>query len=304
MGWLQKLSEGLSKTRTTVTGQLDRWLGRTPDPALLEDLESALISSDLGVHVVQKFMDHVKNEVRGAEAATDNGVKSALRRTVLDVLWPVQAQSITELIEKGPKPFVILIVGVNGVGKTTTVAKLAQRLVAQGSRPLLVAADTFRAAAIEQLQVWGERIGVEVIRHRPGADPAAVVYDGMTAAKARGADVLLIDTAGRLHTKVNLMEELRKVKRVLAQDGSGAPHEVLLVLDASVGQNALSQARQFHEAVGVTGLALTKLDGTARGGIVVAVADALKIPVRLIGVGEAVEDLQDFNAEAFVDALF
>ena len=304
MGWLQKLSEGLSKTRTTVTGQLDRWLGRTPDPALLEDLESALISSDLGVHVVQKFMDHVKNEVRGAEAATDNGVKSALRRTVLDVLWSVQAQSITELIEKGPKPFVILIVGVNGVGKTTTVAKLAQRLVAQGSRPLLVAADTFRAAAIEQLQVWGERIGVEVIRHRPGADPAAVVYDGMTAAKARGADVLLIDTAGRLHTKVNLMEELRKVKRVLAQDGSGAPHEVLLVLDASVGQNALSQARQFHEAVGVTGLALTKLDGTARGGIVVAVADALKIPVRLIGVGEAVEDLQDFNAEAFVDALF
>lgn len=304
MGWLQKLSEGLSKTRTTVTGQLDRWLGRTPDPALLEDLENALISSDLGVHVVQKFVDCVKNEVRGAEAATDNGVKSALRRTVLDVLWPVQAQSITELIEKGPKPFVILIVGVNGVGKTTTVAKLAQRLVAQGSRPLLVAADTFRAAAIEQLQVWAERIGVEVIRHRPGADPAAVVYDGMTAAKARGADVLLIDTAGRLHTKVNLMEELRKVKRVLAQDGSGAPHEVLLVLDASVGQNALSQARQFNEAVGVTGLALTKLDGTARGGIVVAIADALKIPVRLVGVGEAVEDLQDFNAEAFVDALF
>ena len=304
MGWLQKLSEGLSKTRTTVTGQLDRWLGRTPDPALLEDLENALISSDLGVHVVQKFVDRVKNEVRGAEAATDNGVKSALRRTVLDVLWPVQAQSITELIEKGPKPFVILIVGVNGVGKTTTVAKLAQRLVAQGIRPLLVAADTFRAAAIEQLQVWAERIGVEVIRHRPGADPAAVVYDGMTAAKARGADVLLIDTAGRLHTKVNLMEELRKVKRVLAQDGSGAPHEVLLVLDASVGQNALSQARQFNEAVGVTGLALTKLDGTARGGIVVAIADALKIPVRLVGVGEAVEDLQDFNAEAFVDALF
>ena len=303
MGWLQKLSDGLSKTRTTVTGQLDRWLGRTPDPALLEDLENALISSDLGVHVVQKFMDHLKNGVRGVEAATADGVRNALRRTVLDVLRPVQAQSITELAQKGPKPFVILIIGVNGVGKTTTVAKLAQRLVEQGSHPLLVAADTFRAAAIEQLQVWAERIGVEIIRHRPGADPAAVVYDGMTAAKARGADVLLIDTAGRLHTKVNLMEELRKVKRVLAQDGSGAPHEVLLVLDATVGQNALSQARQFHDAVGVTGLALTKLDGTARGGIVVAIADALKIPVRLIGVGEAVEDLQDFNAEAFVDAL-
>jgi len=304
MGWFQKLSEGLSKTRTTVTGQLDRWLGRTPDAALLEDLEGALISSDLGVHVVQKFMDHIKNEVRGAEAATATGVRNALRRTVLDVLRPVQGQSITELIEKGPKPFVILVVGVNGVGKTTTVAKIAQRLVELGKRSLLVAGDTFRAAAIEQLQVWAERIGVEVIRHRPGADPAAVVYDGMTAAKARGADVLLIDTAGRLHTKVNLMEELRKVKRVLAQDGSSAPHEVLLVLDATVGQNALSQARQFHEAVGVTGLALTKLDGTARGGIVVAIADALKIPVRLIGVGEAVEDLQDFNAEAFVDALF
>ncbi|MGH7257631.1 MAG: signal recognition particle-docking protein FtsY [Nitrospiraceae bacterium] len=304
MGWFQKLSEGLSKTRTTVTGQLDRWLGRTPDAALLEDLEGALISSDLGVHVVQKFMDHIKNEVRGAEAATATGVRNALRRTVLDVLRPVQGQSITELIKKGPKPFVILVVGVNGVGKTTTVAKIAQRLVELGKRSLLVAGDTFRAAAIEQLQVWAERIGVEVIRHRPGADPAAVVYDGMTAAKARGADVLLIDTAGRLHTKVNLMEELRKVKRVLAQDGSSAPHEVLLVLDATVGQNALSQARQFHEAVGVTGLALTKLDGTARGGIVVAIADALKIPVRLIGVGEAVEDLQDFNAEAFVDALF
>lgn len=304
MGWFQKLSEGLSKTRTTVTGQLDRWLGRTPDAALLEDLEGALISSDLGVHVVQKFMDHIKNEVRGTEAATATGVRNALRRTVLDVLRPVQGQSITELIKKGPKPFVILVVGVNGVGKTTTVAKIAQRLVELGKRPLLVAGDTFRAAAIEQLQVWAERIGVEVIRHRPGADPAAVVYDGMTAAKARGADVLLIDTAGRLHTKVNLMEELRKVKRVLAQDGSSAPHEVLLVLDATVGQNALSQARQFHEAVGVTGLALTKLDGTARGGIVVAIADALKIPVRLIGVGEAVEDLQDFNAEGFVDALF
>ncbi|MET0514011.1 MAG: signal recognition particle-docking protein FtsY [Nitrospiraceae bacterium] len=304
MGWLQKLSEGLSKTRTTVTSQLDRWLGKNPDPALLADLESALIGADLGVHVVEKFMDHVKNEVRGAEAATDNNVKGALRRTVLDVLWPVQTQSILELVEKGPKPFVILIVGVNGVGKTTTVAKLAQRLAGQGCRPLLVAADTFRAAAIEQLQVWAERIGVEVIRHRPGADPAAVVYDGMTAARSRGADVLLIDTAGRLHTKVNLMEELRKIKRVLGQDGSGAPHEVLLILDASVGQNALFQARQFHEAVGVTGLVVTKLDGTARGGIVVAIADELRIPVRLIGVGEAAEDLQDFNAEAFVDALF
>jgi fused signal recognition particle receptor len=167
-----------------------------------------------------------------------------------------------------------------------------------------VAADTFRAAAIDQLQVWADRIRVEIIRHRPGADPAAVAFDGMTAAKARGADVLLIDTAGRLHTKINLMDELRKVQRVLAQEQPGAPHEVLLVLDATLGQNALAQARQFHEAVGVTGLALTKLDGTARGGIIVAIADTLKIPVRLVGVGEAVEDLQDFDARAFVEALF
>jgi fused signal recognition particle receptor len=304
MGWLQRLSEGLAKTRTTVRGQFDRWLGRAPDQELLDDLEAALISADLGVHAVERFMAQVKTEVRGAEATTSEGIRNVLRRTVLDILTPVQSRSITELIESGPKPFVILAVGVNGVGKTTTVAKLAQRFFREGKTPLLVAADTFRAAAIDQLQIWADRIGADIIRHRPGADPAAVAFDGMTAAKARGADVLLIDTAGRLHTKSNLMDELRKVQRVLAQENQGAPHEVLLVLDATLGQNALSQAKQFHEAVGVTGLALTKLDGTARGGIVVAIADALRIPVRLVGVGEAVEDLQDFNAQAFVEALF
>jgi len=195
-------------------------------------------------------------------------------------------------------------VGVNGVGKTTTVAKLAQRLRQAGHRPLLVAADTFRAAAIEQLAIWAQRVGVELIRHQQGADPSAVVFDGVVAAKARGVDVLLIDTAGRLHTKANLMDELRKMKRVLAREMPGAPHEVLLVLDATVGQNALSQVRLFNEAVGLTGLALTKLDGTARGGIIVAIAEQWKIPIRLIGVGESVEDLQDFKAGAFVDALF
>jgi fused signal recognition particle receptor len=304
MGWFQRLSEGLAKTRTTVKGQFDRWLGRPPDQELLDDLEMALIAADLGVGVVDRLMTRVKTEVRGAEAATSDGVRTILRRTVLDILAPVQSRSITELIDGRTKPFVIITVGVNGVGKTTTVAKLAQRLSREGKMPLLVAADTFRAAAIDQLQIWADRIGVEIIRHRPGADPAAVAFDGITAAKARGADVVLIDTAGRLHTKVNLMDELRKVQRVLAQETSGAPHEVLLVLDATLGQNALSQAKQFHEAVGVTGLALTKLDGTARGGIVVAIADALKIPVRLVGVGEAAEDLQDFNAQAFVEALF
>ncbi|HEX2056604.1 MAG TPA: signal recognition particle-docking protein FtsY [Nitrospiraceae bacterium] len=303
MGWLQRLSEGLAKTRTTVRGQFDRWLGRPPDQELLDDLESALIAADLGVQVVERFMVRVRDEARGAEAATSEGVRNVLRRTVLEVLAPVQAKSISELVQQGPRPFVILAVGVNGVGKTTTVAKLAQRFRRDDKVPLLVAGDTFRAAAIDQLQVWADRIGVEIIRHRPGADPAAVAFDGMKAAKARGADVLLIDTAGRLHTKSNLMDELRKVQRVLAQENPGAPHEVLLVLDATLGQNALAQARQFHETVGVTGLALTKLDGTARGGIIVAIADALKIPVRLVGVGEAAEDLQDFDARAFVEAL-
>jgi len=226
-----------------------------------------------------------------------------LRDTLLDVLTPVQGLPLESLLAKGPKPFVILAVGVNGVGKTTTIAKIAQRLVQAGKVPLLVAADTFRAAAIDQLQVWADRVGVDVIRHRYGADPAAVAFDGIAAAKARQVDVVLIDTAGRLHTKSNLMDELRKITRVIAQECPGAPHEVLLVLDATVGQNALSQARQFHQTVGVTGLVLTKLDGTARGGIVVAIAEELKLPVRLIGVGESVEDLQDFQSEAFVDAL-
>jgi fused signal recognition particle receptor len=222
---------------------------------------------------------------------------------LLDVLTPVQGLSLESLLSKGPKPFVILVVGVNGVGKTTTIAKIAQRLLQAGKMPLLVAADTFRAAAIDQLEIWADRVGVAVIRHRHGSDPAAVAFDGIAAAKARQVDVVLIDTAGRLHTKSNLMDELRKVTRVIAQEYPGAPHEVLLVLDATVGQNALSQARQFHHAVGVTGLALTKLDGTARGGIVVAIAEEMKLPVRLIGVGESVEDLQDFQSDAFVDAL-
>lgn len=244
-----------------------------------------------------------RSDARGNFSAAEK-VRELLRQSVLDILLPTQGVSIDQLIAQGPRPFVILAVGVNGVGKTTTVAKLTQRFRQQGHTALLVAGDTFRAAAIDQLQVWADRIQVDIIRHRPGADPAAVAYDGITAAKARGSDVVLIDTAGRLHTKTNLMDELRKIKRIVAQECPGAPHEVLLVLDATVGQNAIAQARQFHEAVGVTGIALTKLDGTARGGIVVAIADTLKIPVRLIGVGESVEDLQDFNAKAFVDALF
>lgn len=300
MGWLQRLSEGLAKTREGVRQSVTQLIGRPPDVALLENLEGALLGADLGTRMVERLMARVR-EARGMDAGA---LVRVLKQELLQTLRQTEAVPLEALVARGPSPFVILAVGVNGVGKTTTLAKLAQRFQRAGVTPLLVAADTFRAAAIEQLEAWGARIGVEVIRHRQGADPSAVVFDGLAAARARQARVVLIDTAGRLHTKTNLMDELRKIARVLGRELPGAPHEVLLVLDATVGQNALSQARQFREAVGVTGLALTKLDGTARGGIVVAIADELKIPVRLIGVGEQAEDLQDFQADAFVDAFF
>ncbi len=303
MGWLERLSDGLTKTRSVVRGSLDRLLGRAADPALLDEFEASLISADLGAPVAERVMERLKLALEGTDASQTTRVRSTLKDTLLATLGSASGASISELVAKGPKPFVILAVGVNGVGKTTTIAKIAQRLLQEGKTPLLVAADTFRAAAIDQLQVWADRIGAELVRHRHGADPAAVAFDGMAAAKARAADAVLIDTAGRLHTKSNLMDELKKISKVIGQEMPGAPHEVLLVLDATLGQNALAQARQFHQAVKVTGLALTKLDGTARGGIVVAIAEELKLPVRLLGVGESVEDLQDFRPDAFVDAL-
>jgi len=299
MSLFTRLSDGLAKTRAALSRSLDLITGRALDPAAQEELEAALLASDIGVRTVSKLMARLLEQ---GHAAAD--ARAVMHAAILDALQGGQREPIEQQIKKSSKPFVILAVGINGVGKTTTVAKLAQRLKQDGLTPLLVAADTFRAAAIEQLELWGNRIGVDVIRHKQGADPSAVVFDGLAAAKARGVDVVLIDTAGRLHTKTNLMEELKKVKRVLAREQPGAPHEVLLVLDGTVGQNALAQAKQFHEAVGVTGIALTKLDGTARGGVVVAIAEELKIPVRLIGVGESADDLQDFDARAFVDALF
>ncbi len=307
MSWLDRLKQGLAKTREQVRVSVDRLVGRGPEPVVLEELEEALLAADLGVRTVGDLMERFREQARRAGASGSEAgprLLTVLKETILDELRPCEGESLDALIDKGPRPFVILAVGVNGAGKTTTLAKLAQRMVQQGHRPLLVAADTFRAAAIEQLEIWAQRIGVDCIRHQHGADPSAVVFDGMVAARARGADVVLIDTAGRLHTKVNLMDELRKMHRVLAREMPGAPHEVLLILDATVGQNALSQAKQFREAVGVTGLALTKLDGTARGGVVVAIGRELRIPMRLIGVGERAEDLQDFHADAFVDALF
>jgi fused signal recognition particle receptor len=305
MSWLQRLNDGLARTRDTVRSSLDRLIGRGPDPEVLEELEATLIKADLGVRTVKRLMDRLEAETRRALSARPDAsqVLAVLKETLLDVLRGCEGESIERLMERGARPFVLMAVGINGVGKTTTVAKLAERVRRHGKTPLLVAGDTFRAAAIEQLEVWAGRIGVDVIRHQQGADPSAVVFDGLAAARARRVDVVLIDTAGRLHTKSNLMDELRKMKRVLAKELPGAPHEVLLVLDATVGQNALSQARQFNEAVGVTGIALTKLDGTAAGGIVVAIAEELKIPIRLIGVGEAMDDLQDFRAREFVDAL-
>ncbi|MSR25033.1 MAG: signal recognition particle-docking protein FtsY [Nitrospiraceae bacterium] len=299
MSWIDRLHAGLAKTRVALGRSLDLITGRALDPAAQEELEAALLASDIGVRTVSKLMARLLEQGRTAADA-----RAVMHAAILDALQGGQREPIEQQIKKSSKPFVILAVGVNGVGKTTTVAKLAQRLKQDGLTPLLVAADTFRAAAIEQLELWGNRTGVDVIRHKQGADPSAVVFDGLAAAKARGVDVVLIDTAGRLHTKTNLMEELKKVKRVLARELLGAPHEVLLVLDGTVGQNALAQAKQFHEAVGVTGIALTKLDGTARGGVVVAIAEELKIPVRLIGVGESADDLQDFDARSFVDALF
>ncbi|GJL56268.1 MAG: signal recognition particle receptor FtsY [Nitrospirales bacterium] len=300
MGWLQRLQDGLTKTRKSVQGSLQRLIGSGPDPAVLEEVEEALLGADVGVRVVERLMEQIRTE--GVTTDSEDPL-SPFKETLLKIFEPIQSPLLESVIQQGPRPYVLLAIGINGVGKTTTIAKLGKRLQQSGLQPLFVAADTFRAAATEQLVTWGNRIGVDVIRHQQGADPAAVVFDGIVAAKARKSDVVLIDTAGRLHTKVNLMQELEKMKRVITRELPGAPHEVLLTLDGTLGQNTIAQAKQFHESLGVTGLALTKLDGTARGGVVVAIAEELKIPIRLIGVGEGEDDLQNFHAQEFVNAL-
>ncbi|NKB81242.1 MAG: signal recognition particle-docking protein FtsY [Nitrospirales bacterium] len=300
MSWFDKLRDGLGKTRQHVEASLRRLVGRELDPDTIEEVEAALLGADVGIRAVTRLMTQLQDNMRGANPAHSLDV---LKVSLCQILTAVESDSLETLIRKSRKPFVILTVGINGVGKTTNMAKLGSRLKHNGLTPLLVAADTFRAAAIEQLEIWGKTIGADVIKHRHGADPAAVVFDGISAAKARGVDVVLIDTAGRLHTKVNLMDELKKMQRVLNRELPGAPHEVLLTLDGTLGQNAIAQAKQFHEALGVTGLVLTKLDGTAKGGVLVAIAEELNIPVRLLGVGEGEDDLQDFHAKEFVDAL-
>ncbi len=300
MSWIQRLQDGLSKTRQSVQSSLRRMVGSELDPTVVEDVEASLLQADVGVRTVQRFLDEVNSKTGPFQSATPLEV---LRTILLDILNKGEAEPLEEIIRRGPKPFVLLTIGINGVGKTTTIAKLGHRFSQRGLKTLFVAGDTFRAAAIEQLDIWGKRTGVDVIKHQQGSDPAAVVFDGVVAAKSRNVDVVLIDTAGRLHTKTNLMDELKKMRRIIEREMPGAPHETLLVLDGTLGQNAIAQARQFHESLGVTGLALTKLDGTARGGVVVAIVEELNLPIRLIGVGEKEEDLQDFNASAFIDAL-
>jgi fused signal recognition particle receptor len=298
-GMFRRLRDRLSRTREALSGGLDRlFRGRkVVDAALLEELEELLITADLGVETSLFLIQALQEKLRRRELTEVERLKAALQAEMVALLTaPAPA-------ERSSRPWVVLLVGINGVGKTTTLAKLAHQDRHQGLTPMLVAADTFRAAAVEQLEVWGERVGAAVVKQKTGADPAAVVFDGLTAALARGVDTVYVDTAGRLHTKVNLMEELKKIHRTAVKKIPGAPHEVLLILDATTGQNALSQARLFHEAVGVTGLILTKMDGTAKGGVALAVVHETGIPLRYIGVGEGLEDLRPFDPEAFVEAI-
>lgn len=299
-GWFGRLREGLAKTRGGFLVQVNGLLTGRIDEGTLEELEEVLYMADFGPLLVRTLMERLKaGEGAGADARTR--LKEIMRSCLES---PARSPAFSPRKPPEGEPSVILLVGVNGVGKTTTAGKLASRFSAERRKVMLAAGDTFRAAAGEQLAVWAERGGCEIIRHREGADSSAVVYDAAHAARARGVDVLLVDTAGRLHTKKNLMEELKKLRRVAARLIDGAPHEALLVLDATAGQNALSQVREFGPALGVTGLVLTKLDGTAKGGVALGAAYESGIPIRYVGVGEAVEDLLDFSADAFIEAIF
>ncbi len=301
-GFFSRLRRGLGRTsENLVQGMGTLFLGRKEiDEDLLEQLESRLLLADVGVDATRDIIGHLTLRVSRKELTHAEGLQAALREELLALLKP----SEQALDVAGKKPFVILMVGVNGVGKTTTIGKLARRYMAEGRSVMLAAGDTFRAAAVEQLQVWGDRNGVPVIAQHTGADSASVLFDALQAARARNVDVLIADTAGRLHNKDNLMEELKKVVRVMGKLDPTAPHEVMLVLDAGTGQNALSQAAHFQQWVGVSGISLTKLDGTAKGGVIFAIAKKLGLPIRFIGVGEAVEDLRPFQAREFIDALF
>ena len=303
-GGKEEAERGLERSRSTFFGRLkDLMVRGGAGEDVWDEAEELLIEADVGVGLAMELLDSARDRAHGARSTDD--VFEALKADILDVLTAVEGSSQDGADASSQhKPLVVLVVGVNGAGKTTSIAKLAALFRAEGKQVLLAAADTFRAAAIEQLQYWGERAGADVIAHNQGGDPAAVAFDAMQAAKARGTDVLIVDTAGRLHTKSNLMEEMKKIGRVLGRVDDAAPHEVLLVLDATTGQNGLAQAKEFTQAIGCTGIVLTKLDGTAKGGVVLAIARELGVPVRFVGTGEGMEDLSPFAPEEYVEALF
>jgi len=302
--FFEKLKKGLSKTHQGFVEQMDRlFLGKkTIDEDLLDELEGLLFSADLGVRTSSQLIEGVQQGLKRGDLREPDKVKDFIKQEIFRILKSGERPLSIDFSQT--KPFIFMVAGVNGVGKTTTIAKIAHQYSSQGKKVLIGAADTFRAAAVEQLEVWANRVGADLIRQSKGTDPSAVAFDSIHAAKARNIDLVFIDTAGRLHTKVNLMEELKKVKRIIGRECPGAPHEILLVLDATTGQNAISQAKLFKEAIGVTGIALTKLDGTAKGGIIIGITEELNIPIRYIGVGEGMDDLKEFNASEFVQALF
>lgn len=301
-GFFERLKQGLSKTSESLVGRIDTLLlgKKEIDADTLDELEEILITADIGLTTTVALVRDLERRLGRDELKDAQALRNALKQELLARMAPYAVPLDVER----HAPFVILVVGVNGVGKTTTIGKLASRFTMDGKKVLMAAADTFRAAAADQLAIWAERARVDLVRHKDGSDPSAVVFDACKAAIARRVDVLIIDTAGRLHTKVNLMEELKKILRIIGREMPGAPHETLLVLDAATGQNAISQAKLFREAAPVTGIALTKLDGSAKGGVVITVCNELQIPLRYIGVGESVEDLRDFDPQEFVEALF
>jgi len=295
-GFVRSLRKGLSKTRQILTTDIDELFKGKRIEDFLEDIEERLITADIGVQTAMDIMENISK--KAYRISNVNDLKEVMKGEIIPLLKSPETEKVTA------KPLVVMVVGVNGVGKTTTIGKLAAKAADEDKKVLISAADTFRAAAIEQLTIWAERAGADIVRHRENADPAAVAYDSVEAAIARDKDIVLVDTAGRLHTKVNLMEELKKIRRAMAKKLPDAPHEILLVLDATTGQNALSQAKLFNDALGITGIALTKLDGTARGGIVISICSTLNIPLKYIGVGEKIEDLQEFDPKQFANALF
>lgn len=301
MGLFEKIKNGLAKTRDQLVTQIE-WVisGKPIDESVFDEIEEAVILSDAGLETTEILMASLKERWKRGQVKTSEDVKKVMREEIERMLSGIEVPATAN----SGKPFVILCIGVNGVGKTTTIAKIANIYAAAGKKVLLGACDTFRAAAIEQLQTWADRLHIDVVKHAEGSDPAAVAFDATKAAKARSIDVLILDTAGRLHTKANLMEEMKKVKRVVGKELEGAPHETLLVVDATNGQNAIAQAKTFNEALSITGIAITKLDGTAKGGFLLPIAHSLKIPVRYVGVGEKIDDLIPFSAKEFSKALF